>query len=308
MQKIGIIILLTTSIHTTGFSFQNEPDGFGGIKWGTAIVENVQEMWSTSVSTTNSNIVTYERKKENQSIGSVKPLNVGYVYSKDRFSYVNFQSDNKQTLVKTFNSNYGVGEKLAPELDYYLWHGVATVIALRCESAGTLCNVRFYSSRYLKELDVVMPHAISFDKKQIDMKAKALYVDCNNRVEKSGNPGDAQYAECETWVYKMWEAGLERLYSEFRGRLSPNCQDKLEQAQAEWKSLRDRDFPLSDAILNTRVGNAQKSAERRTAYVMARVDYLLSLFYATQNADPFDPKIRECIVFRAPEKSAIPVR
>ncbi len=308
MKKIGIIILLTTVIHTTGFSFQNEPDGFGGIKWGTAIVENVQEMWSTSVSTTNSDIVTYERKKENQPIGSVKLSNVGYAYYKDRFSYAHLQSDNKQALIKTFTSQYGAGEKLAPELDYYLWHGVATVIAMRCESAGTLCNVRFYSSRYLKELDVVMPHAILFEKKQIDIKAKALYTDCSTRFEKSGSPADVYYAECETWVYKMWEAGLERLYSEFRGRLGPNCQDKLEQAQAEWKSLRDRDFPLNDAILNTRAGNAQKSAERRTAYVMARVDYLLSLFYATQNADPFDPKIRECIVFRAPEKSAISVR
>lgn len=308
MKRIGLAVLLITFNPTNAYSFQNEPDGFGGIKWGTAISENVHEMWSTSVSTINANIVTYERKKENQSIGSMKPSNVGYVYYKDRFSYTHFQSDNKQMLIKTFNSNYGTGEKLAPELDYYLWQGVATVIAVRCESAGTLCNVRFYSSRYLKELDVIMPRAISFDKRQVNMKARALYADCSSRAEKSGSPADVYYAECETWVYKMWEAGLERLYSEFRGRLSSSCQDKLEQAQSEWKSLRDRDFPLSDAILNTRAGNAQKSAERRTAYVVARVDYLLNLFYATQNADPFDPKIRECIVFRVPEKSAIPVR
>jgi hypothetical protein len=308
MKRISITCLLLAFIHSNAYSFQNEPDGFGGIKWGTEVGVNVHEMWSTSISTTNSDIVTYERKKENQSIGSMKLLNVGYVYYKDRFSYTHFQSDNKQALIKTLNSYYGAGEKLAPELDYYLWHGVATVIALRCEPVGAVCYVRFYSSRYLQELNVTMPHAIAFDKKLIDMKAKAIYASCSNGFEKSASPADVYYVECEAQRYKTWESGLEQLSSEFLSRLGPHCHDKLEQAQAEWKTLRDLDFPLSNAIFNIRVGNAQKSVERRTAYVVERVDYLLSLFYATQNADPFDPKIRECILFRAPGKPVMPAR
>ncbi|MBI3561749.1 MAG: DUF1311 domain-containing protein [Gammaproteobacteria bacterium] len=308
MKKIGILLLLYVFIQSPGFAFQNETNGFDGIAWGTDVSDNVREMWSMSASTTDANIITYERKNDKPRVGSLRLPTVTYVYYKERFAYVQFQSEAMPALIKAFNDYFGAGEKLAPELDYYLWHGNTTLIALRCESVRGVCDGKFYSSRYLKELGVTLPHAILFDKKIIDKKARVAYSLCDKGFEKTGRPADAYYAECEALVYKTWEAGLEQLYSEFLGRLGPNCQDKLKQAQAEWKTLRDADFPFSDAVLNSRAGHAQKSAQYRTTYVIARVDYLLNLFYATQYADPFDPRIRECIVFRGPDKPATSTR
>jgi uncharacterized protein YecT (DUF1311 family) len=150
----------------------------------------------------------------------------------------------------------------------------------------------------LKQIGVTMPAAIVFDKKLIEKKAGAAYQDCARGVDKSGRGADTYFAGCEALAMAQWQAGLEQVYSELVNRLGANCQDKLKDAHNEWLELRKADFAANDAIYSARPGNSQANAAHKTAYVMARVNYLHDLLYVVQAADPFDPKIRECIVFK----------
>lgn len=294
-KKLLLVFVLTI---TGANAYQNEQDGFGGIKWGTEIRENITEMWSQSASTVDANIVYYKRKNDKQSLAGMALPEITYVYYKDKFAAVEFSSGNKTALLKAFTARFGPGEVQATTAANYLWHGASTVITLKCETTAAVCDATFYAIDYLRQLGVVMPPAIVFDKNLVEKKARAAFQDCARGVDKSGRGADAYYAGCEALAYAQWQAGLEQVYSELVNRLGAHCQDKLKDAHDAWQDLRKADFAANDAIYSARPGNSQANAAHKTAYVMVRVNYLNDLLYVVQAADPFDPKIRECIVFK----------
>ena len=77
MKKIIILsIILIFLITGIGFAFQNEPDGFRGLKWGDAPIENMH-LFAQSVNTQNS----YYRKDDKLKIGNAEFSNIWYVFN-----------------------------------------------------------------------------------------------------------------------------------------------------------------------------------------------------------------------------------
>ncbi len=112
-----IILLLLMPIYT--FAFQNEPDNFLGIKWGT----NISELSDMILQATeDDNHKVYSRKNDKKMIGEAKITIIGYFFYKDRFSsaLIEFRDrENFRRLKQTFIYVYGEGERPKKIFEYW---------------------------------------------------------------------------------------------------------------------------------------------------------------------------------------------
>lgn len=62
------------------------------------------------------------------------------------------------------------------------------------------------------------------------------------------NQSTAGMLECFTRAEQAWDEELNRVYKALQGRLKPNVQAALKQAQRTWMQQRDEEFALINAI------------------------------------------------------------
>ena len=121
-------VLLIPSIALT---FQNEPDNFRGIKWGTNInelsdMQHIGEMDEIGV--------FYTRKRDKMKIGDADLDYVHYAFYEDRFHTVFIKISSKSDFDKikaTLNSLYGKAKQANPFIEKYLWEGNEVRIILK---------------------------------------------------------------------------------------------------------------------------------------------------------------------------------
>jgi len=130
-------ILCCTQKSTSPFKANSEPDGFGGIKWGTEFSEVKSDMAeSRSIANpTEPDVkikIYYTRKGDNLKMGEAQLDKIEYGFWKGKFAEGYIAStgpENFNHLKKFLFEKYGTVDKSAQGL--YSWNGPVTRIALR---------------------------------------------------------------------------------------------------------------------------------------------------------------------------------
>ncbi len=124
-KKLGslfFILIVSVAVAIPGFAFQNEPDGFRGIKWGTDISESPDFVADKGVG----DLKWYRRKSDKLKIGDADVEYIAYgVYKKEFLSVlIGYKGFQNFTELKTiFFYQYGEGRKLDQFLEQYWWLG-----------------------------------------------------------------------------------------------------------------------------------------------------------------------------------------
>jgi hypothetical protein len=111
-------------------SYQNEPEGFRGIKWGQNIAETKN---MRLISRNNKGLSTYSRSEDILSFGEAKLIRVRYLFWQKKFfeAQMSAAPDQLQALKKVLNEKYGKGRNpngtLSTIHDYF-WHGPVAIV------------------------------------------------------------------------------------------------------------------------------------------------------------------------------------
>lgn len=113
-------------------SFQNEPEGFRGIKWG----QNIGDLKKMRlVSKNNKGLSIYSRSDDLLSLGEAKLTRVRYLFWQKKFfeAQMSAAPDQLQALKKVLNEKYGEGHNSSGPLSTihdYSWSGPVAIVRL----------------------------------------------------------------------------------------------------------------------------------------------------------------------------------
>mgnify|MGYP001128905031 CR=1 FL=1 len=142
IRKILLAILLISLITGIGFAFQNEPDGFRGLKWGDAPTEDMYFSYQVAykddyLQDINGNY--YDKIGDNPYIGNVKLYSIDYIFNlcNNQLYRVqaNFYDEIDYNILKIiFKDKFG---KPTKEEKYFLyWGGEKVHIHILFKSTG----------------------------------------------------------------------------------------------------------------------------------------------------------------------------
>jgi len=130
---LTIILLFLTSLFTiTSFSFENEPDGFRGIKWGTNI-STLRGMTYVATQKFPGGIKVYTRQGDNLEIGGANLESISYGFWGEKFLMAIATTkgfSNWQPLQKATFAKFGKGYQSNKYIESYFWNGPITIITL----------------------------------------------------------------------------------------------------------------------------------------------------------------------------------
>lgn len=116
-------------------AFQNEPDGFRGIPWGTPIENHMAEMQRIDAK---DHLILYERNNDQMTIGGAELEKLRYIFYKGVFYSVMIDASgisNRIKLTDAFQSQFGAGVKPNRYLNQFHWIGSKARISLNCTMA-----------------------------------------------------------------------------------------------------------------------------------------------------------------------------
>jgi len=122
------LLIISVCVAIPAVAFQNEPDGFRGIKWGT----NISELPDMSLSEDYGNSKFYFRKGDKLKIGDADIDRIGYGFYKGRFNklFIIYKGSLNFTKLKdTFFDQYGQGSKPNRFMEQYYWVGETVSIS-----------------------------------------------------------------------------------------------------------------------------------------------------------------------------------
>ena len=133
---LSLVVLVTGSIMCGGTpalaeTFKNEPDGFGGIKWGTDI--STLSGMKCAINPLDSNINSCRKKKDKLQIGGAKLSIISYEFYKDKFSSVTIFTEgpvNFNAIKDVFFMKFGSGKQENEYIKRWYWTGDITNIVL----------------------------------------------------------------------------------------------------------------------------------------------------------------------------------
>jgi len=129
LMMVGIV-----SFYGPGWSFQNEPNGFRGIAWGT-VLSTIPGFYETNPPD-EEGYSTYQRKNENMTFGTAMITYLDYAAMNGEFCDVTifFTVDaNFKAIKKNLFAKYGERPnsfKKYPDSPIYVWNGTITRVLL----------------------------------------------------------------------------------------------------------------------------------------------------------------------------------
>ncbi len=154
-------ILGCTQKPTSSFKPNSEPDGFGGIKWGTEFSEVKSDMVESKVITDPAQpdvkiTIYYIKKGDDLKMGEAQLDKIEYVYWRGKFAEVRIRAtgpENFNHLKKFLFDKYGTTDK---RQGAYFWDGSVTQVTLRYDESPKISLLTIAStkiaSQELKEL------------------------------------------------------------------------------------------------------------------------------------------------------------
>ena len=145
---VGIFLLSVNS-----FAFQNEPDGFRGIKWGTNILE-LQGMTHVRTDSSYGGVEFYTREGDDLRFGDAQLERIEYAFWKGKFASVWIHSmgyANWLDLHDATIAEFGGGYKPHRYIEQYLWFGSSTMILLQYNETGREGTLCMFSQTIIKQ-------------------------------------------------------------------------------------------------------------------------------------------------------------
>ena len=145
-MKSAIKILLLSVfflLPLLAFAFENEPDGFRGIKWGT----DLNEMWEMTLIKYNGAEQIYIRERDELSIGGATLKELKYMAYKHKLLGVWIAFDGYMNFTKlkdTLSQEYGNPQKPNTYTDEYYWFGANVLIGLRYDKIAKKGNINYF--------------------------------------------------------------------------------------------------------------------------------------------------------------------
>jgi hypothetical protein len=124
-RKLGtrlFLLIISVCVAIPALAFQNEPDGFRGIKWGT----NISELSDMLVVESGKDTLYYSRKDENMKVGDADIDQISYGFYKNRFFVVlvEYHGHSNFTKLKAILiDQYGKAEQPNQLMERYFWFG-----------------------------------------------------------------------------------------------------------------------------------------------------------------------------------------
>lgn len=109
-KKALLLVIVATLLLCLGraYTFQNEPEGFRGLKWGDLPPGENMENWTRIGG---NDLLRYERKDDKLEIGGAKLDSIEYCFYKGQFMkvWIKTQCDNHKPLEDVVKLNFGPG-------------------------------------------------------------------------------------------------------------------------------------------------------------------------------------------------------
>jgi len=138
-SALWIIILI---FPCSSFGFQNEPESFRGIKWGT----NINEL-SDMVCVQKNGLKYYKKKNDKMKIGDAEIEDIVYSFYKKRFSgvIITFRDlSNFDSLQSTLFQVYGKGQRPNQFMEEYAWLGTNIWIFFKYNEISKKGSINYY--------------------------------------------------------------------------------------------------------------------------------------------------------------------
>jgi len=162
LQRWSIIFVITVAIlgcgqkSTSPYKANSEPDGFGGITWGSPFSEvksDMVELRSTSDPAEPSVKIKiyYTQKGDNPKMGTAQLDQIEYVFWRGKFAEVRISSrgpENFDSLKQFLFEKYGTVEKFQGA---YSWDGGITRISLRYDEPTKTSLLSIASTKIASE-------------------------------------------------------------------------------------------------------------------------------------------------------------
>jgi len=159
LETLVFLLIISVWVSLPAFAFQNEPDGFRGIKWGT----NISELPDMSLFEDYGNSKSYLRKGDKLKIGDADIGRIGYGFYKGRFNklFIIYKGSLNFTKLKDiFFGQYGQGSKPNRFMEQYYW-------------VGETVSISFEHSEITKEGKIFYTYDPISNEKEADRKEKA---------------------------------------------------------------------------------------------------------------------------------------
>jgi len=124
-------------------AFQNEPEGFRGIKWGA----NIAELPDMSLAEDSGETKYYHRENDEMKLGDAAIERLAYGFYKGKFFMVliEFNNFSNFSLMKeAFTHLYGEGDRKSKLLEDYSWHGETVDIMLQYKGISEVGYVAYW--------------------------------------------------------------------------------------------------------------------------------------------------------------------
>jgi len=183
MRKVRIPLrlftatLLTLLLGSSGFSFQNEPEGFRGLTWGAPPTEDMVGIRPRTIEARllgkegvvfedKFDLHCYRRKNDKMSIGRVNLDGIYYLFYDGRFmEVVIIQSySDVRPLKDIVDLKFGEGEYRGRGEEYsftfggeWVWQGEIATIILTAHAIGFCTTLRIYSTKIHDQSEEELP-------------------------------------------------------------------------------------------------------------------------------------------------------
>lgn len=153
-RHLALALIASAGLAGAAHAFDNEPDGFRGIPFGASIADYESELLKQNERPTGE--VVYVRRGDKMSIGEAKLDQLQYVFYKGRFYGARIGTsgqDNKFALIRTFNAQFGRGDRPNRYLDEYFWRGSQAHMLISCPPASGrhICAAQIASRELMNE-------------------------------------------------------------------------------------------------------------------------------------------------------------
>jgi len=134
-------------------AYDNEPDGFRGIRWGSELkeLEGFHEMITDPGYV---NTEYYIREGDKMKIGGAKLSTIRYKFWQERLSGIRICTvgyENYLALLDACEARFGEATRVE-DLDTHIWDGKVTRITLTYESTSDKVSLAFDGVRFMKEM------------------------------------------------------------------------------------------------------------------------------------------------------------
>lgn len=149
IKYVVFLFIVFTSL--ISYAYENEPDGFRGIKWGTDISE-MKDM--VVYGKLHDSTQMYERQNDEMQIGDAKIEHIFYLFWNNKLSTVMIvtkESANYFALREAVFAKFGRGAQKNQFIKDYKWHGSITKILLNYNQFTERGDLFFLSVEYLKK-------------------------------------------------------------------------------------------------------------------------------------------------------------